>query len=102
MTWWVEAPRLAKSERQGIADLAEQVGWLSNARWYLSRDAALSVDFDIEHEGQKFPLTMIYAALHPNAPPSVFPRDGARLSSHQYGAGGELCLEFRSDNWTTN
>ena len=29
----------------------------------------------------------------------VKPRDRQRLSSHQYGSGGELCLEFRSDNW---
>ena len=29
----------------------------------------------------------------------VLPRDGRQLSGHQYGDGGELCLEYRADNW---
>lgn len=101
MIWWLEDPGRARSERQGIADLAERAGWLSGVNWYVSAGGALSVDLEIEHEGQGFPLTMTYAAFHPNAPPIVVPRDGSHLSSHQYGAGGNLCLEFRADNWET-
>ena len=102
MIWWFDNPGRARSERQGIADLAERAGWLSGVRWYLAASGALSVDFEIEHEGQGFPLTMTYAVFHPNAPPIIVPRDGSRLSIHQYGAGGNLCLEFRADNWETN
>jgi molybdopterin/thiamine biosynthesis adenylyltransferase len=101
MIWWLENPARTNAERQGISDLTERVSWLSGVRWYLSDGAALSVDFEIEHDSQNFPLTMTYAAFHPNAPPIVVPRDGSRLSSHQYGAGGNLCLEFRADNWET-
>ncbi len=101
MIWWLDNPTRARVERQNIADLAERVSWLSGVRWYLSAGLALSVDFDIEHDGQSFPLTMTYAAFHPNAPPIVLPRDSSRLSSHQYGAGGNLCLEYRADNWET-
>lgn len=101
MIWWLENPTRARSERQRVAELAERVSWLRNVRWYLSNSAALAVDFKIEHDGESVPLTMTYAEFHPNAPPIVVPRDGSRLSSHQYGAGGNLCLEHRADNWET-
>jgi hypothetical protein len=101
MIWWLENPTRARSERQSVADLAERVNWLRGVRWYLSNGAALAVDFEIEHDGESVPLTMTYAEFHPNAPPIVVPRDGSRLSSHQYGAGGNLCLEYRADNWET-
>jgi molybdopterin/thiamine biosynthesis adenylyltransferase len=101
MIWWLNNPARARAERESIADLSERVNWLTGVRWYLSDSAALSVDFEIEHDGKSFPLTMTYASFHPNAPPIVLPRDGSRLSSHQYGAGGNLCLEFRADNWVT-
>jgi molybdopterin/thiamine biosynthesis adenylyltransferase len=101
MIWWLENPTRARSERQSVAELAERVSWLRNVRWYLSNSAALAVDFEIDHDGQSVPLTMTYAEFHPNAPPIVVPRDGSRLSSHQYGAGGNLCLEHRADNWET-
>ena len=101
MIWWLENPARARSERQSVADLAERVNWLRGVRWYLSNGAALAVDFEIEHDCESVPLTMTYAEFHPNAPPIVVPRDGSRLSSHQYGAGGNLCLEYRADNWET-
>lgn len=101
MIWWLENPARARSERQSVADLAERVNWLRGVRWYLSNGAMLVVDFEIEHDGESVPLTMTYAEFYPNAPPIVVPRDGSRLSSHQYGAGGNLCLEYRADNWDT-
>jgi hypothetical protein len=101
MIWWLENPARARSERQSVADLSERVSWLRGVRWYLSDGAAFAVDFEIEHDGDSIPLTMTYAEFHPNAPPIVVPRDGSRLSSHQYGAGGNLCLEYRADNWET-
>ena len=102
MIWWLENPTRARSERQGVADLAERVAWLKGVRWHLSNGAALAVDFEIEHDGDSVPLTMTYAEFHPNSPPIVLPRDGSRLSNHQYGAGGNLCLEYRADNWETS
>ncbi len=102
MIWWLENPTRARSERQGVADLAERVAWLKGVRWHLSNGAALAVDFEIEHDGDGVPLTMTYAEFHPNSPPIVLPRDGSRLSNHQYGAGGNLCLEYRADNWESS
>lgn len=38
--------------------------------------------------------------MFPHSPPSVFPRgETGRWSRHQFGPGGELCLEFGPDNW---
>jgi sulfur-carrier protein adenylyltransferase/sulfurtransferase len=99
MIWWLDNPARARSERQAVAELAERVGWLKGVRWYLTTGLALSVDFHIEHGSEIFPFTMTYAAFFPNAPPIVIPRDGAKLSNHQYGPGGNLCLEHRADNW---
>lgn len=101
MIWWLEKPARARAERESVAELAERVTWLRGVRWHLSNSAALAVDFEIEHDGDSIPLTMTYAEFHPNAPPIVAPRDGSRLSSHQYGTGGNLCLEYRADNWET-
>lgn len=50
--------------------------------------------------GEKvIPLTLIYPELFPEFPARIVPTDGVRLSGHQYGAKGELCLEWRPDNW---
>jgi sulfur-carrier protein adenylyltransferase/sulfurtransferase len=79
MIWWHENPTRARSERQGVAELAERVGWLKGVHWRLSDGAALAVDFEIEHDGGSVPLTMTYAEFHPNSPPIVLPRDGSRF-----------------------
>jgi hypothetical protein len=59
----------------------------------------MAVDFKISHDGQTFELTMVYPKFFPDTPPQVKPRGDVRLSQHQYGSGGEFCLEFRPDNW---
>src|SRR5690606_36514107 len=45
MIWWVENPARARSERRGVANLAESAKWLRGVRWHLSNTAALAVDF---------------------------------------------------------
>lgn len=43
----------------------------------------------------------MYHNTFPASPPSIRPADGeTRLSGHQYGAGGDLCLDIRNDNWS--
>jgi hypothetical protein len=98
MAWWVTDPGRAKSEQAAVTELAEGAGWLGSIRWYVGDGLALTVDFDVAHGAETFRLTMTYAALHPHAPPRIVPRDGGRLSGHQY-VDGQLCLEYRPDNW---
>ncbi|MCD1127376.1 ThiF family adenylyltransferase [Jinshanibacter sp. LJY008] len=100
MIWWVEQSVRAQSERAAISDLAELNQWLTNIKWRLESNLRLAADFDLQVEEQLFPLTITYPEYFPDVPPSVVPRDGERLSGHQYGESGELCLQFRSDNWT--
>lgn len=60
----------------------------------------LAFDFDIQIGERTIPLTLVYPDFFPDATPSILARDCERLSGHQYGPAGELCLEYRPDNWT--
>ena len=99
MIWWTSQPNRARSERLGIAELQQASNWLLDVRWRIADDTKLCADFEIDHLGTAIPLTIIYPSFFPDMPPQVVPRDAVRLSGHQYGAGGELCLEYRPDNW---
>lgn len=85
-----------------VSDLADRSPWLSNVSWRLASDFKIAADFDLEIGGQGIPLTLTYPEFFPDAPPSIVPRNGIRLSAHQYGAAGELCLQYRPDNWTSD
>jgi sulfur-carrier protein adenylyltransferase/sulfurtransferase len=100
LIWWVSLPVRAQAERAQVGDLAERVSWLKNVSWRPAAEFQLAVDFDLEIGERTLPFTLLFPAFFPDAAPSVFPRDGQRLSSHQYGPGGELCLQYRPDNWS--
>ncbi|MFC5358090.1 ThiF family adenylyltransferase [Azospirillum himalayense] len=100
MIWWAEQPTRAQAERKAVGDIADRSTWLLNVTWRLAKNLQLAADFDLRIGERTIPLTIIYPDFFPDAPPSVLPRDEVRLSGHQYGASGELCLEHRSDNWT--
>jgi molybdopterin/thiamine biosynthesis adenylyltransferase len=96
--WWIKNPVRLKSEITGLEALRDHEAWLLSFTPSL-KGLTLTIDFDIEVGGEPFPFTLEYPAFFPDTPPTVTPRDGRRLSSHQYGAGGEMCVEYRSDNW---
>lgn len=98
MIWWTAQPSRARAEQAAIVELAERSPWLSDISWRLE-GLRLVVDFTIRHLDQTFELMMIYPSFFPDTVPQVKPRGEVRLSRHQYGAGGEFCLEFRPDNW---
>lgn len=99
MSWWLMNAARAKSEQVALAQLAEGAVWLSGISWRIGDDLQLIVDFDIQHNGEIFGLFMTYPSTFADTPPMVRSRAGKRLSWHQYGAEGELCLEHRPDNW---
>lgn len=99
MIWWTDLPTRARAERQAVADLAEAADWLQAVKWRLNEDLQFVADFDVVHLDKNYPLSLTYPHFFPAVPPQVTPRDGTRISGHQYGPGGELCLEFRQDNW---
>lgn len=99
MIWWTDSPTRGRAERQAVADLAETADWLQAVKWRLNDELQFVADFDVVHLGDTYPLSLTYPHFFPAVPPQVTPRDGTRISGHQYGAGGELCLEYRPDNW---
>lgn len=97
--WWIKNPVRLKSEVARIEALRDREAWLLSFTPSLLKGLRFVVDFDIEVNGAPFQFVLEYPAFFPDTPPKVSPRDGRRLSDHQYGAGGEMCLEYRSDNW---
>lgn len=99
MIWWAEEPGRAQSERAAVSDLADQNPWLMAVTWRFAAGFQIAADFDLQVGERIIRLTLSYPEFFPDTPPSVVPRDGVRLSGHQYSADGELCLQYRPDNW---
>ncbi len=97
--WFIRDHERIKFEVEGIEALRDGYAWLGAVTNRMRTGLKFCVDFDLIVNGKTLPFTLEYPAFFPETPPSVIPRDGVRHSSHQYGPGGELCLEFRSDNW---
>ena len=98
MMWWIKDPKRLADERQAIAAIDED--WFENPAWSLDTQGRLRLLFDIALPHRRFRLEMTYHNTFPASPPSIRPIDDPeRISSHQYGPGGELCLSIRSDNW---
>jgi sulfur-carrier protein adenylyltransferase/sulfurtransferase len=97
--WWAKDPERLKGEVAAIDELREREAWLAAATPRLAQGLKLAFDLDILVNGEMLPFTLEYPDFFPETPPLVFPRDERHLSGHQYGDGGELCLEYRVDNW---
>jgi molybdopterin/thiamine biosynthesis adenylyltransferase len=99
MIWFLENPVRSKQERHELEQLVGSVGWLVAIGWRMS-SSRLSWDADIVIGERVYPITLRYPNHFPFSPVLVLPRgDESRWSSHQYGPGGELCLEYGPDNW---
>ena len=99
MIWWLTHRTRLSSEKEKITKLESEVEWLRVRDWYATKDLMMRLEFDVVIDGNEFQFDMIYPSVYPDSPPMIFTRDRVRLSGHQYGAEGELCLEYRPDNW---
>lgn len=97
--WWHSNQRRLKAEKDAIAELEASSDWLRNVEWSLDDRFRLKAVFDICLEHRNFHLRITYHDTHPSSSPSVAPVEDIRISSHQYGQGGDLCLQIRPDNW---
>ncbi|QOZ36361.1 ThiF family adenylyltransferase [Bradyrhizobium sp. CCBAU 53421] len=103
MWWYLSDLARFRSERIGLDTLASDVAWLAPVGWRTDDSKKLIYDADIVIGARTFPVYLIYPESFPHTPPSVFPRGDASLwSNHQFGPGGELCLEYGPDNWTSD
>lgn len=100
MIWHFENLARSRKEREAIEALAAQVHWLTTRGWRIDGSLRLILDADIATSARSYSVFLRYPNHFPHSPPSVLPRDeSSRWSAHQYGAGGELCLEHGTDNW---
>ena len=97
--WWLTDQRRLQAERQATEAL--DADWFQHPNWSVDEEFRLTLTFYLTLARGRFPLRLTYHDTFPASPPSVRPADGeTRLSGHQYGAGGDLCLDIRNDNWT--
>lgn len=100
MIWYVENYVRSRSEREALEALATSADWLAPVGWRIDTSLRLIWDVDISTTGRVFQVSLCYPNHFPHSLPLVLPRgSNERWSSHQYGEGGELCLEYGPDNW---
>lgn len=100
MIWYLEKLQRHRAEREALEALASSVTWLTPLGWRIDGDLRLVWDADIAVPAGNRPVSLRYPNHFPHSPPLVLPRgDTTRWSQHQYGPGGELCLEYGPDNW---
>ena len=100
MIWYFENPERFRQERTALERLASSSAWLLPGEWRVDESLRVVWDADIVTSSGIYPVTIQYPNHFPHSPPLVLPRGSSeRWSAHQYGAGGELCLEFGPDNW---
>ena len=100
MIWYLENLQRFRDEREALERLATRAAWLVPGEWRMESSLRVVCDADIVTTARTYPITLEYPNHFPHSPPLVVPRGTSeRWSSHQYGAGGELCLEYGPDNW---
>jgi molybdopterin/thiamine biosynthesis adenylyltransferase len=98
--WYIENYKRHKREREALELLASTENWLTPIQWRIDESLRLIWDADILTPAGNRPVSLRYPNHFPYSPPLVLPRgDRTRWSGHQYGPGGELCLEYGPDNW---
>lgn len=103
MWWYLSDLARFKHERVGLETLASDAEWLTPLGWRTDDAKRLIFDADIQIGTKTFSIYLSYPAHFPHTPPSVYPRGEKTLwSDHQFGPGGELCLEYGPDNWTSD
>lgn len=92
--WYFEDYKRFRREREALELLGSSEGWLTPLGWRIDGSARMIWEADIATPAGNRPVTLRYPNHFPHSPPLVLPRDDtSRWSQHQYGPGGELCLE---------
>lgn len=97
--WFFRDLARYQAEVDEVATLADADPNFELVEWRLGDGVSITCDVDIRVGTYVRPVSLVYGSGFPHTPPSVLPRVKERWSDHQYGAGGELCLEFGPDNW---
>lgn len=100
MIWWFSDLLRYRKEREELDALAGESSWLIPEGWRIDNELHVIWDGEILVGDERRAISLRYPGHFPHSPPSVLPRNATeRWSGHQYGAHGELCLEYGPDNW---
>lgn len=100
MIWWMSDLLRYRKEREELNALAGASSWLIPRGWRIDSELHVIWDGEILVGDERRVVSLRYPGHFPHSPPSVLPRNTTeRWSGHQYGAHGELCLEYGPDNW---
>jgi hypothetical protein len=98
LPWFLRDPARLDRERLSLQQLASSVSWLVGFEWGISE--GLHVDAIIRAHHHDYEVRVSFPPMYPHAPSIVRPvNTEGRLSSHQYGTDGPLCLQWGPDNW---
>ena len=97
--WFLNDPARLQRERDAVDELQQQSPWLDGVHWALDPQGILIDCIIVLGEDALYPIRLRFPDLYPSVVPAVRPREKERWSDHQYGSGGDLCLEIGSDNW---
>ncbi|GAA3075751.1 hypothetical protein GCM10010520_23560 [Rhizobium viscosum] len=98
MIWWLENRQRARAEKAALVALHEDNDWFTGMRVKFD-DLQFCADVALDYGGELFHFALLYPSTFPDSPPMVIPYGDRLISGHQYGPGGELCLQWRPDNW---
>ena len=97
--WWHADYARVGTEKAAVEQLAAQEPWFRLTTWTISEFRLAVLGEIIAHEFA-YPVRLVYPDAFPSVPAWVEPQDRqAHWSRHQFGEGGTLCLELRSDTW---
>lgn len=100
MLWALENPERLLHERKALEQLCGASLWMDYCKWGFTKDFLLKADVGLIIGSETIDVELVYPNLFPDTPAFVVPRKSdTRLSVHQYGVGGVLCLEWGPDNW---
>lgn len=98
--WFLADQARFRQEREELEALAARSAWLTLGAWRLDA-SGIVLEFDIDIGHRVYEAVLRFPETYPHSPAVVRPRDEhARWSVHQFGAGGDLCLQIRPDNWS--
>ncbi len=97
--WFLKDAQRLALEQDAIRNLEENFNWLKGTNWFLDNCGKLCVEAIIHVHEYDYTVNMVYPALFPEVPPTVYPKNRTETwSTHQY-MDGALCLEWRPDTW---
>lgn len=97
--WYLQYPDRYAAELAALRAAEAEGAWLEIEGVRLDSEMRVCLNLSITAGSARRGAVLRYPQTFPFTPPTVSPHNAERWSGHQYGRGGELCLEYGPDNW---